>query len=224
MLLHRVYLDPRCRAARRDLSDPYQLHATLCRAFCQPETRCPPGEILWRVEFKGSSVGQPCVLVQSRSEPNWDGIGVQGWLARADPPIDLLERLKLGQLKARQVFRYRLRANPCVTRGGKRLGLVRTVDQESWIRRKGVLHGFSLPALASSAPRGQDQRRVDVSISQEQMLRAKQHDGNRVSVFSVLYDGLLTVTDPDRFREALEDGIGHGKAVGLGLLSVVPVG
>ena len=36
MFLHRIHLDPRCREARRDLSDPYQLHSTLCRAFCEP--------------------------------------------------------------------------------------------------------------------------------------------------------------------------------------------
>jgi CRISPR system Cascade subunit CasE len=55
------------------------------------------------------------------------------------------------------------------------------------------------------------------------MLRGSQHSGNTVRVFSVLYDGILTVTDADRFREALQTGIGHGKAIGLGLLSVAPI-
>jgi CRISPR system Cascade subunit CasE len=63
---------------------------------------------------------------------------------------------------------------------------------------------------------------VDVRISQEQMLRGNQHSGNGIRVFSVLYDGFLTVTDPGRFGEALRTGIGHGKAMGLGLLSAVP--
>lgn len=46
MFLHRIHLDPRCREARRDLSDPYQLHSTLCRAFSTPDKKCPEGEFL----------------------------------------------------------------------------------------------------------------------------------------------------------------------------------
>jgi CRISPR system Cascade subunit CasE len=160
--------------------------------------------------------------VQSRTIPDWTGIGVQGWLAKADPAIDLRERLKLDSLKAGQRFRFRLRANPCVTRNGKRLGLMRLEEQEKWIERKGKLHGFSLPQLTSFNLSELLQERVDIRISQEQMLRGKQHSGNAIRIFSVLYDGILTVTDPDSFRDALQTGIGHAKSMGLGLLSIAP--
>ena len=33
MYLNRIHLDLRCREARRDLSDPYQLHSTLHTEF-----------------------------------------------------------------------------------------------------------------------------------------------------------------------------------------------
>lgn len=223
MFLHRIHLDPRCREARRDLSDPYQLHSTLCRAFSTPDKKCPEGEFLWRLEPETDSAGCPRILVQSKSMPDWAGVGVQEWLANADSAIDLKERLKLDALKAGQRFRFRLRANPCVKRDGKRLGLLRTDEQEAWLERKGMQHGFSLPMLApfdfSEAP----QERIDVRISQEQMLRGKQHTGNGIWVYSVLYDGILMVTEPDNFRTALQAGIGHGKAMGLGLISVVPI-
>jgi len=62
-----------------------------------------------------------------------------------------------------------------------------------------------------------------VRISQEQMLRGKQHIGNAIRIYSVLYDGFLAVTQVEKFREALRTGIGHGKAMGLGLLSVAPI-
>ncbi len=223
MFLHRIHLDPRCREARRDLSDPYQLHSTLCRAFCTPDTKCPEGEILWRLEPETDPTGSPRILVQSRSLPDWAGIGVQGWLAQAEPSIDLKDRLKLDSIKVGQRFRFRLRANPCVTRNGKRLGLMRLAEQETWIARKGQRHGFSLPRLASFNPSETSQERVDVRVSQEQILRGKQHSGNGIRVYSVLYDGILTLTDPDIFRDALKTGIGHGKVMGLGLLSVVPI-
>lgn len=222
MFLHRIHLDPRCREARRDLSDPYQLHSTLCRAFSTPDNKCPEGEFLWRLEPETDPAGCPRILVQSKTMPDWAGVGVQGWLANADPAIDLKDRLKLDSLKVGQRFRFRLRANPCVKLDGKRLGLLRTDEQEAWLERKGKQHGFSVPKLATFDFSEVSQERIDVRISQEQMLRGKQHSGNGIRVYSVLYDGVLMVAEPCSFREALQTGIGHGKVMGLGLLSVVP--
>jgi CRISPR system Cascade subunit CasE len=224
MFLHRVHLDPRCREARRDLSDPYQLHSTLCRAFCEPGARCPGNEFLWRLEPETDPTGWPRILVQSRALPDWSGIGVSGWLSKADPPIDLKTRLMLKSITIGQKFLFRLRANPCVTRNGKRLGPLRLEDQEAWIQRKGMQHGFSLPRLVSFDLSGSSGDRIDVRVSQEQMLRGTRHSGNTIRVFSVLYDGIITVTEPDKFKAALATGIGHGKVMGLGLLSVVPIG
>ena len=223
MFLHRIHLDPRCREARRDLADPYQLHSTLCRAFNDPGDKCAPAAFLWRLEPEVDSTSQLRILVQSRSLPDWTGIGIKGWLSRADPAVNLNDRLKLDSLKVGQRFRFRLRANPCVTRNGKRLGLMRLQEQEAWIARKGSRHGFSLPRLASFDLRDEVPERVDVQVSQEQMLRGKQHSGNGIRIYSVLYDGILMVSDPNGFREALQTGIGHGKVMGLGMLSVALV-
>ena len=223
MFLHRLHLDPRCREARRDLSDHYQLHSTLCRAFSTPDRKCPEGEFLWRLEPETDPTGLPRILVQSRSIPAWTGIGIERWLTGVDPAIDLKVRLKLDLLTAGQRFRYRLRANPCVTRNGKRLGLLRSEAQEAWLERKGVQHGFSLPRFASFDFSETNRERCDVRISQEQMLRGNQRTGSSLRIFSVLYDGILQVTDPAKFRDALQNGIGHGKVMGLGLLSVVPI-
>jgi CRISPR-associated endonuclease Cas3-HD len=113
--------------------------------------------------------------------------------------------------------------NPCVTRNGKRLGLFQLEEQEKWLVRKGFQHGFSLPQLASFAPDENDKKRIDIRISQGQMLKGNRHAGTSVRIFSVLYDGTLTVVDPDKFRNVLQSGIGHGKVLGLGLLSVMPI-
>lgn len=223
MFLHRIHLDPRCREARRDIADPYQFHSTLCRAFSAPDEKCPAGEFLWRLEPESNSSGAPRILIQSKAMADWSRIGVHGWLASADPAVNLEERLRLDSLKSGQRFRFRLRANPCVTRDRKRLGLMQLEDQEKWIARKGKQHGFSLPNLASFDFSESPSDRIDVRISQEQMLRGKQHTGNGIRVYSVLYDGILTVTEPDKFKNALQSGIGHGKVMGLGLLSVVPI-
>lgn len=223
MLLYRIHLNPRNKEARRDLADPYQLHSTLCRAFSIPERKCPEGSFLWRIEPETDPAGYPRILLQSRTEADLTKIGIQEWLADADPPLDLEKRLNLDKLKPGQRFRFRLRANPCVTRNGKRLGLMRLNEQEAWIERKGELHGFSLMRSSFNGIPGLEQKRIDVRISQQQMLRGNQHSGNPIRIFSVLYDGILTVDEPDKFRNTLRVGIGHGKALGLGLLSVVPI-
>ena len=223
MFLHRIHLNPRCREARRDLADPYQLHSTLCRAFSGQEERCAPGEFLWRLEPEAGAKSYPVVLVQSRSQAEWSAISVNGWFEKVDPAIDLTRKFHTDFFQPSQKFRFRLRANPCVSRKGKRAGLLRTEDQEKWIERKGEQNGFLLPKLPRFDLSKSSSNRVDVRVSQERMLRGKQHDGNIIRIFSVLYDGILTVNEPDKFMHALRTGVGHGKSMGLGLLSAVPV-
>jgi CRISPR system Cascade subunit CasE len=218
MLLHRVHIDLRCREARRDLADPYQLHATLCRAFAPPEVRCPPGAVLWRLEPETDSAGNPRIVVQSQGPAVWSRVGVRGWLASVDPAMDTAARLQLSSLQPNRVFRFRLRANPCVSRNGKRLGLMQLEEQEQWLVRKGAMHGFVPRAGDAHAAHA----RSGIRVSQERMLVGRQRGGNGIHIYSVLYDGFLTVTEPGAFVSGLRSGIGHGKALGLGLLSVAP--
>jgi len=235
MLLHRIHLNPRSKEARRDLADPYQMHATLCRAFFPQETRCPPGALLWRLEPETDAHDRPRVLVQSKAQPDWTRAPA-GWLSPTlsclDEPvnsgIDLAAKLSLGALAAGRAFRFRLRANPCKTVEGKRVGLVRPEAQMAWLIRKSEQHGFVLPAPESAdyfdfleRPNADVYR--DVRTLHEQMLVGAQGNGNAIRVFAVLFEGRLTVSDPTKFRDALETGIGHGKVMGLGLLSVAPV-
>jgi CRISPR system Cascade subunit CasE len=225
MFLHRVHLNPRCREARRDLADAYQMHASLSRAFSAPDTKCPEGEFLWRLETTADPTDLPTLLVQSRSLPDWSRIDIRTWMGREpDPGVDLTERLKLDSLQNGRHYRFRLRANPSATRDGKRFGLVHLTDQEAWIARKGnEQHGFALSQLVSFDLAVPPTPQLDVRVSQEQWLRCLQHAGNVIKVFSVLFDGILVITDPDKFKAALNNGIGHGKAMGLGLLSVAPM-
>lgn len=228
MRLHRIHLNPRSKDARRDLSDPYQMHATLSRAFFSPDTPCPPGALLWRLEPEADAQGCPRALIQAQAVPEWAHLHESGWLARSEPGIDLVQKLELDSLATGQTFRFRLRANPCKTAQGKRTGLVHSDAQRDWLARKGEQHGFAL--LSSDAPDYFDfvqssagRAYADVRVLQDQMLTGRKHDGTTIRVFSVLFEGRLVVTDVTQFRKALETGIGHGKVMGLGLLSVVPL-
>lgn len=222
MFLYRLYLNPRCRGARRDLANPYELHSTLCRAFSTPEVKCLGGAFLWRLEASKDQQSTPQILLQSSLLPDWKRIGEEDWFLQIpDEPLNLQSQLALDALKEGLRFRFRLRANPSVCRGGKRLGLLHVAEQKRWLVQKGLLHGFELPSICSFALDGEED--IDVLISQEHMLRGLQRTGNAIKIYSVQFDGVLTVTNVERFRLALQSGIGHGKTMGLGLLSVVPV-
>jgi CRISPR system Cascade subunit CasE len=211
MRLFRVHLNPRCRQARRDVADPYAMHATLCRLFFPADTPCPAGALLWRLEPETDREGRPRVLIQSRATPDWSRLVDPTWLAQADPGIDLVQRLGLDAIEDGRSFRFRLRANPCKTVAGKRQGLLRPEAQRAWLERQAACHGFTLPDGEAA-----------LRITHKQMLKGRQHNGNPIRIYAVLFEGRLSVADPSRFKSAIERGIGHGKAMGLGLLSIAP--
>ncbi len=211
MLLHKLHLNLRCKEARRDVADPYEMHSTLCRVFSAEEQKCSPSLFLWRLEPETTVQGMPKVLIQSAQLPEWSRIGVDDWFAQEpSSPIDIKQKLKLNSdaLSSGTRFRYRLRVNPSVCRNGKRIGLYKPVEQDEWLVRQGQKNGFILETIHRS---------------QERMLAGKRRSGESIRVFSVLYDGVLKVIEPDAFIKAVTYGIGHGKAMGLGLLSIVPI-
>ncbi len=203
MYLSRLALNQRLRQVRRDLSNPYEMHRTLSWAFAAgPAERL--SRFLWRVE--PARVGAPPgLLVQSELRPRWDAVEERfsGYLADAGvKAYGLPDRLRAGQ-----ALRFRLKANPTVTREGKRRGLRNGEEQLAWLRRQGERHGFSVLGCMVSSPG---------------LLRARQErpDGHVILVQVVTYDGHLRVDDPAHVRAAIATGLGHAKALGLGLLSV----
>jgi len=214
MYLSRLLLDPRSKQARTDLANPYQMHATLCRAFAEAD-QTPP-RFLWRAE-EGKT---PTVLVQSLEMPNWEKLQVRfpGYFAQAPQykPVPL-EHLQPGQ-----VLRFRLRANPTVTRRDpqnpvkrKRYGLRSVEEQLEWLRRQGAKGGFEV---------------LGAMVVQSEKLRLYKHSKNSddskpseappIVLQSVLYEGHLKITNLEAFKQTLAAGLGHAKALGFGLLSI----
>lgn len=199
MYLSRLVLNPRNPAARRDLANPYELHATLYRAFTEPRA----ARVLWRLEH----LRPPVVLVQSLEPPDFAAVeqveGDSPYFLEPPrtKPMAILERLRPGQ-----VLRFRLEANPTVTRGGKRHGLCRVEDQIAWLLRQAAKSGFEVVGAA-------------VTRSERRSF-AKRGQPERIVLQVARFDGHLRVLDPARLREAVARGLGHGKALGLGLLSL----
>jgi CRISPR system Cascade subunit CasE len=105
------------------------------------------------------------------------------------------------------IHRFRLVANPTVSRDKKRKAVVGMEEQSAWIHRKGGLHGFEV---------------LGVVVTGEVMLGAKPLNSGRelIRYLQVAYDGHLRITDREALLSALHSGIGHAKAFGCGLLTL----
>ena len=77
-----------------------------------------------------------------------------------------------------------------------------------WLARKGEQYGFSV---------GEHKVRAD-GYRQERFYKAK--GKHHVNISTVDFTGLLTVSDPARFQNALYRGIGPAKSFGCGLMMV----
>jgi len=218
--LTRLILNPRYHRVQHDLADCQRLHSTLLSGFPDlpgVEARARLG-VLYRVEAPPSPLH---ILVQSAVAPAWSSLPRAYVLA--EPEIRRIDA-SYAAIHDGQRLRFRLRANPTKrvlreeTRGGKcwagkRVNLVNEEDQLAWLGRKGEGGGFQLVSVQTS--HGVPQ----VQATPRPRTRGDR-DGRTLTFGSVQFDGVLSVTDADRFRHALTGGIGSGKAYGFGLLSV----
>jgi CRISPR system Cascade subunit CasE len=234
MFLSKLVLNSRDRQARRDLASPYELHRTLWRAFPEPD----PGRVLFRVDAPQSG-GAPVVLVQSDLRPQWDRLcQVVPRYLLAPPDFKEFE----PSFTRGQRLRFRLRANPTKkvasltraerlagvrvrdenSKNGRRLALLREHDQVTWLLHKGEHAGFRIPGewTASTEDRQVANFRVEVISEGWVRLGKEGHTGGRF--YAVRFEGMLEVTDPERLRCAVGDGIGSAKGFGFGLLSLAP--
>lgn len=236
MYFSRLRLDPRNRQVWRDLADCQQMHLTIMSAF--PEVGGPDGSararlaVLYHVDATNGD-GPITVYVQSKVKPDWSHLR-PGYLFEpsSDNPVCTSMYSYLGRLANGAQLIFRLRANPTKKidtktgpdgrrRNGKRVELWREQDLLAWLRRKAEQSGFEVISV-STRPDVPDSLAVAEPKAVGRVGAAKSSgvkgDGRTLTFGSVLFAGRLRVTDVDRFRSAIELGIGSGKAYGFGLL------
>ena len=212
MYLSRLILNPRNRRVQKEVADPYQMHRSLMRAF-PDDLEAGTERVLFRLD-SSPRTGTLAVLVQSLTQPDWSWVaepGARGYLVPTGEPNPAVKSFDL-HLAPGQVLAFRLRANPTVKRTvdgkKKRMGLYREEEQIKWLERKAEQSGFRVLSARTSS-----QETVGGCI----------HDGDnthKLRLFSVQFDGLLQVIDSDRLRESVQCGLGSGKGLGFGLLSL----
>ena len=195
----------------RALNAVNMLHGAIESAF--------PGERqrrLWRVDVLN---GTTWLMLLSETKPDLSRLQAQ--FGFSDRPAEsrscdeLYKRIAAGSR-----WRFRLVANPTrsVSTGekGKRGKVVAegaVPAQREWLTRQSEAHGFRL-----------SQGSFDVTRSEWKLFRKGADNGRRVCLLQVTYEGVLEVTDVARFRETLTQGMGRGRAFGMGMMTVIRYG
>ena len=205
MYLTQMRLD-RNRNTLRALSSPAKLHGAVESSFAGERQRN-----LWRVDSRG---GHEYLLILSAEKPDLSDAAEQfappGETWQTKDYTQLLERVCQGSR-----WQFRLCANPTYSApaGPGQRGRVcahSTVQHQiEWLKRQSEKNGFTL-------------RDGEFTVTKSVWYRFKKgNTGKYVTFLAVTYEGLLEVDDPEAFKRMLCGGIGHGKAYGAGLMTIV---
>ena len=127
-------------------------------------------------------------------------------------PYDpLLERVTAGSC-----WQFRLTANPTRSKKDSADHTARgtlkpcylEVEQEEWLWAQAAKHGFAVSEGS-------------FAVTRKQTYHFKKNGTRPVTLLAVTYEGILQVTDPEAFKALLCEGVGRGKAYGLGLMTII---
>lgn len=209
MYLTRMKLDATRRNVMKALVAPNIFHGTIENCFDGDKSRK-----LWRID---SLSGNLYLMLLSEDVPDLKKAYEQLGDDKSEKPWETLPYEKLlNRIENDSSWHFRLVANP--TKSVKKLdGKRGTVCahitekyQQQWLKEQAAKHGF---ALADS----------DFLVTRRQWFRFHKKKGDRhlVSLLCVSYEGKLTVTDVELFKRTLLEGIGRGKAYGMGMMTIV---
>ncbi|MCL4463239.1 MAG: type I-E CRISPR-associated protein Cas6/Cse3/CasE [Firmicutes bacterium] len=216
MYLSRIPLNVKRRDTMRALALPHIVHGAVESSFPLKldENR---ERILWRVDY----VRDTCyLLVLSAEQPEFLHISKQFGYEHLERKWETKNyNTLLARLQSGQVWRFRLRANPVQssfkerneTSGrGKIFAHVTQQQQRRWLIDRAQACGFSLGENA-----------FNVVHTEWKKFRKTKRSSHEVVLRLVDFEGILTITDAEIFKNTLLSGIGRAKAYGCGLLTVV---
>lgn len=199
-----IALNPRSRTCRTALADPQTLHRTIMAMYPNTVDGAARQEfgVLWRVE-RGET---PTLLVQSHIFPDPgrlpDGFATNVQVRSLDTHLD--------SLRPNGVIHYRVALNPVRTSRRTHAPAPRSVvpfaERATWWAAKASRAGLEL---------------LDPPTITTEPARTIRRNGQIFPIYTIRADGTARILDTDTLRETIRAGIGHGKAWGCGLLTVI---
>lgn len=227
MYLSRITIKPdavKSKEFLRVAAGPYQIHSMIWELFSESEDQ--KRDFLYRVDTNN---GKPVIYSLSQREPsNLSTL----WKVETKPYNP--------QISVGMTLEFTLRVNPVITRTaptkngvkGKQSRHDVVMDAKKRIREeKGDNADFSMNELVQqegfrwlntrSERCGFSIREGDVRVdAYGQMNFMQGKKGKKITISTLDYNGVLTVTDKDKFEEALYHGIGPAKGFGCGLMMI----
>jgi CRISPR system Cascade subunit CasE len=217
MYLSRLTLVPGALADQdliRAFESPYRLHQALWEVFSDSPGR--RRDFLYRLDLDARL---PRVYALSVREPR---PGNGHWRIEPKP---FRPQVREGDRLA-----FALRANPVVTRNGKRHDVVmdakrrldeREVPRETWSPQAQLVQEHGAAWLERrEGTLGAALEAGSVRVDRYQIHRFPKPSGSRVQLATCDFEGILRVTDPQRLLAAIESGIGPAKGFGCGLMLI----
>ena len=164
---------------------------------------------LWRIDRLN---GESYLLLVSQNPPNLMELEKYGV---KDSPQSKNYDAFLNSIKNNNKYRFRVTLNPvyCSSNGkgvrGSKKPITKTEEQIKYLIEKSVNNGFSVESDGFSI----------VEKGNELLDR----QGKRIKLVKAVYEGILTVTDAEIFKETLVGGLGKRKAFGFGMMTVIPL-
>lgn len=220
MLLSRVLLNDGKRETMRALASPQVIHGALENSFHSDNSKLDESRkrLLWRIDY----VGNKCyLLLLSEERPNltllvrqfgYPDIHPQGETREYTP---FLEKLSNGQQ-----WKFRLKANPVRNSAretdesgrGKVFAHVTAEQQMNWLLTRAEGCGLALKPDEFTVMNTDWKKFYKGSRGQHQVV-----------LRTATFEGILTITDVERFRLSLIGGIGRAKAYGCGLMTIMRI-
>lgn len=231
--LSRIWLNPLRTKTQSYLRNRHALHATVLGGLSrQPVTE----RVLWRLDTADRH--RLGLLVLTRTRPSWEHLVEQAGWPGSDDPQALIRPYQplLDQVTRGRQFAFRLHANtvgavkkPMKPSPQQRARLTATTrprgarvphrtvgHQLTWLHSRLEKWGFQ-PLAGDHGP--------TAYLVAQQQLRFTKHDNNqprRITLQTATFEGLVEIIDPQAAQSSLLDGVGPGKAYGLGLITLAP--
>ena len=215
MYLSRVEIDINNRRKMKNLTHLGCLHGWVEDSFQELNKEGKRFRNLWRIDNIGEKY---YLLVLSRNLPNiknFEKYGVEGTSEVKDYD-EFLDSLKEGmrakfRIKLNTVRAYKDEKNP--TKRGRIMPVPHEKLNE-FIIDKATRNGFEVKPSE-----------FEISMIDKEYFMHTDDDETKKSrkdIVSATYEGILTITDLEKFKEALVNGIGKKKAYGCGFLTIIP--
>lgn len=204
MFLSRIKLDIRNRKTLFALGNPDIFHRAIESSFDGGRPNC-----LWRVD---SQLNGSNLLVLSKDNPEVLNTVAEEFGITPFVESRSYEKIikTLSESGNGSKWRFRIKTNPSFRDNKTRKIVVHaTVEhQKNWLIGKCEKYGFALSEEA-------------FDVVDKTFYRFKKSDGHKVSLLAVTFEGILKVTDTEKFLEVMTAGFGRNKTYGLGLMTLM---